>query len=280
MSRKGLYTTTKELLISTPLPLQTRTYKPVSHEELINLTLESIYQAGFQLDREIYDSAKEGQVATGRFLIKSVEDAEMQLQVSWQNSYNKSLTLTFAVGALVKVCTNGMMAMRGVGSFRKKHQGEIQTFAPQMIPEYIKGAGELFSDLQKDRDSMKQVQLSKRDTAELVGRMYIEEGLVESTQLNIIKRELEHPSIIYNNPGSMWELYNFTTFALRDSHPSLWLDNHVKIHEFFNSQAVERTNSAFFDYDMTGDIQIPEVVNDGQLTIFDELNRQEREAGE
>lgn len=283
MSRKGIYTATKQQLIDVALPETTRTYKAVSNEELMNLTLESIYQAGFQLDEEIYASAREGNVANGRFLIKSVDDAEMQLQVSWQNSYNKSLPIVFSIGAMVKVCTNGMMAMRGIGSFKKKHSGDVQTFTPQMISEYIKGAGELFLDLQKDRDLMKQVSLTKRESAELLGRLYIEENLIESAQLNIIKRELEHPSIIYNNPGSLWELYNFTTFALRDSHPSLWMNNHVNVHEFFNSQATESSNSAFFGFDTNPsieEIQVAEVIDDGQLTIFDELARQSAEAGQ
>lgn len=285
MSRKGVYTSTKQQLIDVALPETTRTYKAVSHEELMNLTTESIYQAGFQLDEEIYTSAREGNVANGRFLIKSVDDAEMQLQVSWQNSYNKSLPIVFSIGAMVKVCTNGMMAMRGIGSFKKKHSGDVQIFTPQMISEYIKGAGELFLDLQKDRDLMKQISLTKREAAELLGRLYIEENLVESVQLNTIKRELEHPSIIYNNSGSLWELYNFTTFALRDSHPSLWMNNHVNVHEFFNSRATELSNSAFFGFDNTteidnDEIQVAEVINDGQLTIYDELARHEAETGQ
>ena len=37
----------KNIMLSAPLPQQTRTYKPVSHRELMDLTLESIYQSGF-----------------------------------------------------------------------------------------------------------------------------------------------------------------------------------------------------------------------------------------
>ena len=231
---KGVtYTTTKELLISAEIPQITRTYKPVAHEQLIDLTLEGIHQAGFILDKELYSSAKDGQMAHGRFNISNVADTEMQLQIMWQNSYNKMLRLEFCVGAVVLVCTNGMVSFRAMNAFKKKHMGEIQTLAPQKIGEYIKQAGEVFSALQYDRDQMKQVEIDKRVTAELIGRMYIEEQFIESTQLNIIKRELDKPTHDYNSPSSLWELYNHTTFAIGAIHPGRWIEDHMSAHKFF-----------------------------------------------
>ncbi len=235
MEQKATYNTTKELLLRTPLPQQTRTYKPVSHEQVINLTLEGLVKSGFEIERELYSTAKDGLVANGRYFIKNVEDKEMQLQVAWQNSYDKTKVLSFSIGCNILVCTNGMMAFRGIGTFRKKHQGEIQTFAPNMIPEYINQAGELFSILQKDREAMKQYQLNRRTTAELLGRMYFEEHFLESTQLNIIKREIEKPSHDYSSKSSLWELYQFTTFAIGGIHPSRWMDDHIDAHRFFTN---------------------------------------------
>ena len=80
------FNTTKELIMNTPVPVQTRTYKPVSHSSLIDLTLDSISKAGFTLDKETYSSAVDGQIANGRFSISNVADSEMQLQIGWQNS--------------------------------------------------------------------------------------------------------------------------------------------------------------------------------------------------
>ena len=227
------YSTTKQLLINTPVPAETRTYKPVEHERLIDLTLEGIHQAGFALSKETYTSAKGGNVATAHYYIGSVGDREMQLQLMWQNSYDKTKKLDFAVGAVVLVCTNGMMSFRAMNAYRKKHVGEIQTMAPQKISEYIKHSAEVFSVLQADREEMKQVQVDRRIAAELIGRMYIEEQFIESTQLNIIKRELDKPTFDYNADGSMWELYNYTTFAIGAIHPSRWMDDHMAAHKFF-----------------------------------------------
>lgn len=98
---ENTYITAKDILISTPVPSATRTYRPVSHTQLMDLTLDSIHKAGFKLDNETYASAREGKVANGKFTIKNVADSEMQLQIGWQNSYDKSLSLKFAIGTKI-----------------------------------------------------------------------------------------------------------------------------------------------------------------------------------
>ena len=226
------FNTTKELMMNTPVPVQTRTYKPVSHSQLIDLTLNSIEKAGFALDKETYSAAADGQIANGRFSISNVADSEMQLQIGWQNSYNKQLTLKFAIGTRIFICQNGCVS-GDFGTFKKKHVGEIQSFTPQAITDYIKSAGETFTIMQKQRDEMKQVEITKRVKAELIGRMILEEQFITSTQLNIMSRELKAPTHDYGAPDSLWELYNYTTFAMKQSHPANWMDSHIKAHRFF-----------------------------------------------
>lgn len=226
------YNTARGMLLAAPLPSQTRTYKPVSHEQLMDLTLESIHQAGFTLDQESYTSARDGKVANGKFSIKNVADSEMQLQIGWQNSYDKSLSLKFAIGTKIFICSNGCVS-GDYGAFKHKHVGDIQTFTPQAITEYIQGAGEAFTRMQSERESMKDIVLNRRAQAELIGRMIIDEQFIESTQLNIIKRELEKPTHDYGSENSLWELYQFTTFSMKEVHPSLWMGNHIDAHAFF-----------------------------------------------
>lgn len=226
------FSISKGLLIDTELPQQTRTYKPISHQQLIDLTLESIYQAGFELDNEVYAAARDGKVGNGRYSIKNVADSEMQLQIGWQNSYDKSMSLKFAIGTRIMICSNGCVS-GDFGAFKKKHVGTVQQFTPSAITEYIKRAGDVFQQIQRDRDGMKQIEVTKRTSAELIGRLFLEEDVITSTQLNIIKREMDNPSFDYGAPGSMWELYNHTTLSLKESHPSLWMDSHMNAHSFF-----------------------------------------------
>jgi hypothetical protein len=257
------YSTTKYFLTGTELPKETRTYKPVSHGQLIDLTLESIHQAGFKLESEKYSAARDGNVANGRFTISNVADREMQLQIGWQNSYDKSLSLKFAIGTQIIVCQNGMVS-GDYGAFKRKHQGDVQEFTPSAIIEYIKAAGDGFRKMQTERELMKHVQIDARVTAELVGRMILEKEFIESTQVNIIKRELKKPTFDYGAPESLWELYQYTTYAMKDVHPTLWMGNHVDAHEFFVNASGEIKSKSV-------NISFEESPVRRQLTIFDQL---------
>lgn len=230
------YATTKSILLGAELPEQTSTYKPVSHKQLIDTTLESIHGAGFELGQETYSSAKDGRVANGRYTIKNVADSEMQLEIGWQNSYDKSLSLKFAIGTRIMICQNGCVS-GDFGAFKRKHVGEVQSFTPQAISDYIKYSQEAFEKMQREREAMKQIEITKRTKAELIGRMLIEESFITSTQMNIITRELAHPTYDYGAPDSMWELYNHATFSMKETHPSNWMNQHMKAHRFFVNES-------------------------------------------
>ena len=258
------YKTTKELLLTAEIPAQTKTYKPITHGQLIDLTLESIEKSGFELDRETYSSARNGDIANGKFAIRNVADKEMQLEIGWQNSYDKTLSLKFAIGTRIFICANGCVS-GDYGAFKKKHQGTIQDFTPQAITEYIKSAGDAFERMQKERDAMKQIQITKRTKAELIGRMLIEEQFIQSTQMNIISKQLQAPAFDYGAPDSLWELYQFTTQSMKEVHPSLWMNNHIKAHSFFVTEAGILVNS-------------PEIIIDEEEEMFKQMELEFQEA--
>ena len=84
---------------------------------------------------------------------------------------------------------------------------------------------------------MKNIEISSKVRAELIGRMFIEEQFITSTQLNIIADNLRFPEYDYKSPNSLWELYQFTTQSMRDIHPTLWMENHINAHKFFVNES-------------------------------------------
>lgn len=230
--KRPVYNTTLQDLVAVKLPEQTKRYKPVSHAQLIDTTLNSIEKSGFKLDKQTYTWAADGQVANGRYTISNIADREMQIQIGWQNSYNKQVSLKFAIGIHVFICSNGMVN-GDMGTFKRKHVGDIQEFTPQSITEYIKSAGDSFREMQIQRELMKQVELTKRQQGELIGRMIVEEGFISSSELNIIRKELHAPTHDYGAENSLWELYQHTTFSLKETHPVNWMTDHMSAHSFF-----------------------------------------------
>lgn len=233
---KAVYATTRENLIAVKVPESTRTYRTIENEKLIDLTLNSINAAGFKLKSERYTSARDGQICNGRFAISSVSDSEMCLEIGFQNSYNKQISLKYAVGAKILICENGNVHGE-LGAFKKKHQGTVQEFTPTAITEYIKRAGDVFAQMQKDREQMKKIELTKRVKAEILGRLFADEQIITNTQLGIIAREIEAPTHDYGNPDSLWSMYNYTTFAAKEDHPTLWMDRHIDLHKFFITES-------------------------------------------
>jgi len=257
------YQVPESKLLAVIPPESTRTYKAISHAQLIDLTLEGIHNSGFQLGKQNYSMARKGNVANGHYTITDVADSEMQIQIGWQNSYDKSITLKWAMGVHIFICANGCIS-GDMGAFKKKHQGSIQEFTPQAIAEYIKTAAEVFVSMQKQREQMKQIELTKRLTSEILGRMVIEEEIITTTQLNIIKRELDKPTHDYGAQSSMWELYQFVTFSMKELHPTLWMDDHIHAHTFF-------TNEAGIYVPKAMEIVLPDPMDKYQLNLFDEL---------
>ncbi len=221
----------KVFLLRVPIPAETSTYKPVSHGKLMELTLDAIETCGFLLEKEIYTYSKDGLRANGKYLLKYGNDSEMSLMIAWQNSYDKSLSLKFAVGTWVFICENGCVS-GNMGAFKSKHVGDVQEVTPQSIKEYICGAGETFYRMVDTKEAMKDIQVSRTKVAEILGRMFVEEGIIISTQLNTIKRELDKPTYDYGSPGSVWEFYNYITFSLKDCNPTYWLETQQKVHQY------------------------------------------------
>lgn len=230
------YTSTKDFLKTITLPEETRTYKPVSHQQLIDLTLESIDKAGFKVDKEFYSCTINGMQANGRYTISNVADEEMQLQIGWQNSYNKTLSLKFAVGSVITICSNGVV--RGdMGDFKKKHMGAVQEFAPKSISEYISKAGNIFEKIQQEREQLKQVELNEVSRAELLGRLYFQKDIIKPDQISIIRKEILSPTHDYNCKDSAWELYNYCNYAMKETHPANYFQQHKDLHNFFVAES-------------------------------------------
>ena len=226
------YTSLKHLVTDVPVPAQTATYKPVSNAQLIDLTLAAIDGAGFTLGKEAYTLAADGQVSTGKFTLTNIMDSEMQIQIGWQNSYNRQVSLKFAIGVNIMICSNGCVS-GDMGTFKKAHKGSIQEFTPSAITEYIKSAGDAFREMQVQREMMKRVDLTRRQQGELLGRMVYESDIISTMQLNIIRKELVRPSYDYGVENTLWDLYQHTTHSMKELHPATWMSDHMSAHDFF-----------------------------------------------
>ncbi len=240
---------TKALLESASLPNHADSYTVISHKFVMDNTVKLLNDSGFTITKEIYRANQGANVAQGIYYITPTttdyminNESELGMMFAWTNSYDKSIRFQCSIGAYVMVCANGMVC--GEMNFARKHTGTADLDILSQISSQIKNAEKTFKRILADRDALKNVVLSKRDQAQLAGRLYYEEELLEPTQLTVIKSEMEKATYNYNvDQENAWAFYNHVTHALKKTHPRTWLSNTKEFHDFMTTEFL--SNSKF-----------------------------------
>lgn len=225
-------TVSKSVLEAAPLPQHGPTYTVVSHSKVINQTKEALKEYGYRIVSENYRATRDCSIAQGIYHLYSQNDPDMGLMFAWSNSYDKSHRFRCAIGSHVFVCGNGMLS-GNMNTYARKHTGTADKDVVSAIDEQLVDAMLRFAVLIKDKETMKEIILDDKQKAELVGRLFLQENILNTQQITQVKKEIEDPSHYYNaNPNSLWTLYNHVTNALKESHPRYWVEDHQNLHDF------------------------------------------------
>lgn len=222
-------------IITAEQPARTDSYTPIMHSNVISQVRKEIGKAGFIITAEDYRSTNNGQVAIGNYRINYKSDPDIELTASFMNSYNKQFAFRFTIGAMVRVCLNGMFVSDGkFGFFKRVHKGDADILSGSVISDYLKNADDYWGTLVQAKDELKDKSLNKADKFNLLGQLFFDDKLLTTLQMNIIRKEMENPSFEYGvHSDTAWALYNHVTLALKESHPANWMDDHYAIHDRF-----------------------------------------------
>jgi hypothetical protein len=162
-------------------------------------------------------------------------DPDIELSANFLNSYNKQYAFRFSLGGLVKVCNNGMMLSNNkFGSYKRVHTGAAGMLAEGKISEFINDSDTYWSTLIQHKNELKEVLLTSTTQHDILGELFFKRKVLNTMQLNTIRTEMIKPSFDYKvDSDSAWALYNHITIALKDSHPSDWMNDQVLVHELF-----------------------------------------------
>jgi len=231
--------TTKAFLVNSPLPTHGDSYAIISHADVIASTHEMLNNCGFTVTNEIYKANMDARVAQGIYYIKpktedpviNLED-EIGMMFAWTNSYDKSTRFQCAIGGYVFVCNNGMVA-GDMMNFARKHTGTAYQDIRMQISNQIKNGEKYYRRILADRDKLRTITLDKKSQAELLGRLYIDEEILDVTQMSCVKSEIDKPTYNYSaDQDNAWAFYNHVTHALKKAHPRNWLSDSQKFHDF------------------------------------------------
>lgn len=220
-------------LFEVELPEKTASYSPVSHRQIIETAQELILGHGLEISKKKYNVARDGKVMNGIYQINAANSI-FSYQIGFQNSYDKTLPVAFVGGVTVLICSNGMVI--GDIKFLRKHTGSVSQELDDKILEVVRHLDENLTDAERQAEQMKQIELTSIETAELCGRFFMEEEIITSSQLNIIKSEIKKPTYADFNEPTLWSLYNHTTHSLKKTHPNMYLRQHEALHKFVSDE--------------------------------------------
>lgn len=224
---------TKQHLFDVALPNQTSTYTVISHKSVIDLSIECLENAGFKINQEHYRCTGNGNIAQGVYRLTFMDDPELSMMFAWSNSYNKQMRFKCGIGAYINQ-TGSSMVCGDMGSWARKHTGTADTETEETIKEQIKDANMYYKQLVRDKESMKEIHISKRQQAQLLGILFAEHEILTTEQASIIRQQMSRPSFKYGNPDSLWAFYNHVTIALQQSHPKTWMEDQRVLHWFIS----------------------------------------------
>lgn len=225
---------TKEQLIPCQVTYQGNNYSEITHRQIIETVGEYLYANNWNIKKENYLAASNGQRAIGRLAIDT-GDSECAYEISWKNSLDGSMSFGICSGTHTYICANGNV-YGDISAYKRKHSGNANEQILSEVRKTIELMEITMNTHIERRNRMKEIEISKKTIAELCGRLFVEENIIQATQLGIIKKEIENPSFNYCCDGSVWEFYQHCTHAVKETTPMLWHKSHKQLGDFFVNQ--------------------------------------------
>jgi hypothetical protein len=124
-----------------------------------------------------------------------------------------------------------------MGSYTRKHTGTADADTIASMQSQIINATMYYHLLIQDKDLMKNITLSSKRQAELLGVLFAEYEILTTEQASIVRQQMEKPSFFYNGgKDTLWAFYNHVTVALQQSHPRTWMEDQRMLHWFISNE--------------------------------------------
>lgn len=210
----------KDIAFDVAVPAATRTYGPVANKHLYYTVKERVRTHGLNIIDESVELSQKDQVMLVKFQIADPSDTEMTRTLAFLNSYNKSRKVSFASGATVAVCSNGMFI--GEESFAKRHHTQIWTEIQENVDKQVEIMEHKFRELQRIREWFKKIPVTPQAASHLSGELYFKD-MIGPRMLSEVKQGMrtdenwgwmvdEHGAL---QPEDLWRFYNNVTEALK-----------------------------------------------------------------
>ena len=258
---------TRSFLEQVPIPNHGGRYTPISHKSIIDKSLETIVGKGLNVKEELYSSTYSGNVAMGKILLDNGTDPDLRMMFVWGNSYDKSTRFKCGIGAYIPR-TNSYIFAGHLSNFARKHTGNADELAVEMIETQLNQANMFYTYLCNSKNAMVQKELTLKQMSEIVGVLFIEEEILNKEQASQIKDMLCNKTQLFEeySANNLWNFYNILGVALRQSHPKTWFEDQSRAHAYIMNNVVNAVTPQIPIADFESE-QVPE----NQLSLLDAI---------
>jgi hypothetical protein len=226
---------------------------------------------GFGILSEEYRCTYDGLIAQGIYKLNYGTDEEMSLMFAWSNSYNKQLKFKCVTGGYV-TANQTVMLCGEIGTWTRKHTGTADADAIEMIKTQITNAAVYYNNLVADKEVMKQIPLTTKRQAELLGVLFAEYELLTTEQASLVRQQIDKPSFFYNGgKHTLWSFYNHVTLAFQQSHPKTWMEDQRMLHWFISNE-FDLTGSPVMSPIVQAMVEVTEPMVDPLYTVPNQTN--------
>ena len=236
--------TRKDVYEAPVIPWNNGTYTPLANKKIMDLIDSKLSDENLVVKNENYKVA-----VNERGLIRGViasyditsGDGEFGRRIMFRNSYDKSMSFALVCGTVVWICTNGCVS--GDYQYKRVHKGIIDEDSNSMERDVIenidwgfKFLGKAFENNTRQLRELKQYQIGPDQTYRILGDLFFAQNVISIQQMSRVKKEMEinrNFRHFGDKDFTAYDLYNHITEALKYSHPTTYISDHIKTHKLF-----------------------------------------------
>ncbi|HEX3152525.1 MAG TPA: hypothetical protein VHR66_30920 [Gemmataceae bacterium] len=201
---RGGHEVPRKELVRNVLPPATRTWRPSSHEAVLDTAEQTLTEAGYRIAKMRLGVSHEGQRFFGTLNLSTplTPDGQVALAVGLRNSTDQSFPMGFGTGARVFACDN--LTFRSELLVKRKHTvNSVARFSVDIA--YAVGALASFKEAETHRiEHLQQEALSDAQAESFILRACIQRGIIAQRQLPLVFRAWHEPPFEDFRPRTAW----------------------------------------------------------------------------
>ena len=239
MPKKVGYKTLNDL-ISAPIPHATKSYTPLSHEDAIDTIKEMLDDYGYEIEESIFRANENATQAYGYFVFRASADDEIKGLYAFQNSYDKTMRFTGAVGVKID---NEAVVISNSKTHMRKHTGAAVTDIKEGVEGQISNASLDVSTMITRKNDFSMYTISKIEYGRLVGELLIEDILMPDQATAAARAWPKNPgrNALKIDNITLWEAYKFISKSVQLTTPMNWMKNLTRLYWYLTRFCVDFT---------------------------------------